>query len=99
MTFHIRLPTLHKSKKQQKNHDAADDDTMSTASTIAPSKSRSVLDAFLNSFSTEKYMNDPMRTTNRPEVVGYYYDPMSCGPPSKPGYIVSSGYDCTNTGA
>jgi hypothetical protein len=49
--------------------------------------------SFLAQFSTEKYLNDPMRTTNYPDVVGYYYDPMSCGP------RVSVGYDVTNTGA
>jgi hypothetical protein len=92
MTFHIRFPTI-KSKKHQ-----VEEDTLSTSSTIAPSKSCSAINAFLNSFSTEKYMNDPMRTTNRPEVVGYYYDPMSCGSP-RVGYTSSAGYDCTNTGA
>lgn len=101
MLFHIKLPfNKNNTEKQQKA--VVDQDTVSTASTIAPSKSgRSALNAFLAAFSTEKYMNDPMRTTNHPDVVGYYYDPMSCGNGKslRPGYIVSPGYDCTNTGA
>ncbi|CEP17400.1 hypothetical protein [Parasitella parasitica] len=73
-----------------------DADTISTASTIAPAKSRSFIDTFLASFSTEKYLNDPTRTTKRPDVVGYYYDPMSCGGHCN---AIPVGYDCTNTGA
>jgi hypothetical protein len=57
------------------------------------SKSRSMVNSFLAAFSTEKYMNDPVRTTNHPDIVGYYYDPMSCG------QCITVGYDCTNTGA
>ncbi|KAL9549738.1 hypothetical protein MBANPS3_005071 [Mucor bainieri] len=68
-----------KPTKSTKKTPNVDDDNMSTASTIAPSKSRSAIDAFLASFSTDKYMNDPTRTTSHPDVVGYYYDPMSCG--------------------
>lgn len=94
MVFQIKVPSaLRRNIKKQ-----VDDDSISTSSTIAPSKSRAAMNSFLSAFSTEKYMNDPMRTTNRPEVVGYYYDPMSCGSP-RVGHVVSSGYDCTNTGA
>ncbi|KAG2193279.1 hypothetical protein INT46_003303, partial [Mucor plumbeus] len=86
---------LSKIKKSAKTS-TVDDDSLSTASTIAPSKSRSAIDTFLASFSTEKYMNDPTRTTKHPDVVGYYYDPMSCGGQRN---IISVGHDCTNTGA
>ncbi|KAL7331585.1 hypothetical protein PS15p_203758 [Mucor circinelloides] len=85
-----------KINKSTKKTPAVDDDNMSTASTIAPSKSRSAIEAFLATFSTEKYMNDPTRTTSHPDVVGYYYDPMSCGGQRN---VISAGYDCTNTGA
>jgi hypothetical protein len=98
MVFNIKLFFMNKSSKKQQQQD---DDTMSAASTIAPSKSSrsgAAINAFLAAFSTEKYMNDPMRTTNYPDVIGYYYDPMSVGK-ARPGYVVSAGYDCTNTGA
>lgn len=86
-----------RSKSTKKTSTDDSDDNLSTASTIAPSKARSAIDSFLASFSTEKFMNDPTRTTNRPDIVGYYYDPMSCG--SGQYNVVSVGYDCTNTGA
>ncbi|KAI8980459.1 hypothetical protein BDB01DRAFT_796478 [Pilobolus umbonatus] len=40
-----------------------------------------------------RYVNDPMRNTKYPDVVGTYYDPMGCGRP------VYTSYDNTNTGA
>lgn len=82
--------------KKSAKTSTVDDDNLSTASTVAPSKSRSAIDTFLASFSTEKYMNDPTRTTNHPDVVGYYYDPMSCGGQHN---VIPVGHDCTNTGA
>ncbi|KAI9316411.1 hypothetical protein BX666DRAFT_2027949 [Dichotomocladium elegans] len=45
---------------------------------------------------TQKFLNDPMRNTSRPDVVGYYYDPMSV---TRNGRIVTMNYDITNTGA
>ncbi|KAG2234685.1 hypothetical protein BDF21DRAFT_430128 [Thamnidium elegans] len=94
MVFHIKFSCLRfKSKKTAPETDQFDD-SLSTASTIAPSKS--ALDSFLAAFSTDKFTNDPMRTTKYPEVVGSYYDPMSC---ARPGNITHVGFDCTNTGA
>jgi hypothetical protein len=87
MVYHIKLSLFNKKS-------LSNDDSVSTASTVAPSKSRSTMDSFLAAFSTEKYANDPTRTTNHPDMVGYYYDPMSCG-----GCRQTVGYDCTNTGA
>ncbi|KAL0076103.1 hypothetical protein J3Q64DRAFT_1823461 [Phycomyces blakesleeanus] len=45
--------------------------------------------------SNKKFMNDPTRTSDHPDVVGYYYDPMSVGSHRHHGYE----YDITNTGA
>ncbi|KAI9366285.1 hypothetical protein BD770DRAFT_375837 [Pilaira anomala] len=97
MGLHIKLPRFHFFSKKNAittTEEEHFDDSMSTASTIAPSKS--AFDSFLAAFSTEKFMNDPMRTSNHPEVVGYYYDPMSC---ARRGYVSNAGFDCTNTGA
>lgn len=38
-----------------------------------------------------KYLNDPMRTSPKPDTVGHYKDPM--------GKSDSGSYDATNTGA
>ncbi|KAI7907342.1 uncharacterized protein BX663DRAFT_495598 [Cokeromyces recurvatus] len=90
MIFNIKLSSLF-------NNNKLSEDSLSTSSTITPSKSRSsAIHSFLAAFSTEKYMNDPMRTTNHPDIVGYYYDPMSCDGHRN---HVSVGYDVTNTGA
>jgi hypothetical protein len=97
MVFHIKLNMFSNKKSNTPSSTQLFDDSISTASTIAASKYRSTLDSFLAAFSTEKYSNDPMRTTNHPDVVGYYYDPMSCG--GRRQNVVSAGYDCTNTGA
>lgn len=45
-----------------------------------------------NAAPAEKFNNDPIRTTNQPDTVGQFYDPMSCGG-------ASASYDVTNTGA
>lgn len=94
MVYHIKF-NLFSNKKNNTSDQL--DDSISTASTIAPSKSLSVINSFLAAFSTDKYYNDPMRTTNHPDVVGFYYDPMSCG--GRRQNVVSAGFDCTNTGA
>ncbi|KAI8063198.1 hypothetical protein BC940DRAFT_307793 [Gongronella butleri] len=41
----------------------------------------------------KKFLNDPMRTTTHPDIVGYYVDPMGTRVTS------SSSIDVTNTGA
>ncbi|KAG2212375.1 hypothetical protein INT47_001736 [Mucor saturninus] len=98
--MHFKLSiTFTRSKKTEPEHEEDFDDSLSTASTIAPSKSHSFISSFLAAFSTEKFMNDPMRTSNHPDVVGYYYDPMSCGRPHNGHYVYATGTDCTNTGA
>lgn len=98
MYFKLRMP-FTRSRKTQPEKEEIFDDSISSASTIAPSKTLSFIDSFLASFSTDKFMYDPMRTSNHPDVVGYYYDPMSCGSPQNGHYVYAAGSDCTNTGA
>lgn len=98
MHFKLSIPSIG-SRKTEPEQQEKFNDSLSTASTIAPSKTYSFIGSFLAAFSTDKFMNDPTRTSNHPEVVGYYYDPMSCGRAQNDHYVYSTGTDCTNTGA
>ena len=44
----------------------------------------------------QKYLNDPMRNTNRPDKLGEFYDPMAV---YHQGQLATMPYDITNTGA
>lgn len=46
--------------------------------------------------TTQKYLNDPMRITSTPDVLGHFHDPMSL---HCKGRRPPSSYDFTNTGA
>ena len=48
------------------------------------------------SSSLQRFLNDPTRTTKRPDTVGVYYDPMSIVRNNR---VVEMPYDITNTGA
>lgn len=48
------------------------------------------------SSSLQKFLNDPTRTTKRPDTVGVYHDPMSIVRNNR---MVEMPYDVTNTGA
>ncbi|CDH52352.1 predicted protein [Lichtheimia corymbifera JMRC:FSU:9682] len=46
--------------------------------------------------TTQKYLNDPMRITSTPDVLGHFHDPMSL---HYKGRRAPFSYDFTNTGA
>ncbi|KAJ8657838.1 hypothetical protein O0I10_006365 [Lichtheimia ornata] len=75
------------------------------ATTVSPSPSSSPSQeqsetvfpiASSQSSSLQKFMNDPTRTTKRPDTVGTFYDPMSI---VRNNHLVEMPYDITNTGA
>ncbi|KAI9278284.1 hypothetical protein BDA99DRAFT_491730 [Phascolomyces articulosus] len=67
-----------------------------SSTTTSPANSRpgsifSFTECSASSSVSNKYLNDPMRSSNAPDYVGKFKDPM--------GHHYMQGPDCTNTGA